>query len=83
MFKVIATALVLVASVNASAASYYIVDGALKTSGQAQKAALTNPKAQIFKIQATKVSMNEETGRLKKSADLSEAELKSAVSKMK
>lgn len=80
MFKAIATAIVLAASLSANAASYYFVNGKpAANQAEAKRAGLKDPKAKIVKIQATVVQMNEETLNLKKSSDISLQEVKALI----
>jgi hypothetical protein len=85
MFKRAAIAVsTLIVTVNCFATTFYVVDGKLVgKAGEAKKIATTNPKAKVVKIQATEVQMNEETGNLKKSRDLTAAETKQAVNSLK
>ena len=62
------------------AKTFYYVNGKLvETVGQAKKAALKDPKAVVYKIQATQVAMNDETLNLKKSKDVELEQLKTII----
>ena len=76
--------LTIIASASAQAATFYIVDGKqVASAGEAKRAAIKNPKATIVKVQATQVTMNEETMNLKKSRDLTTDEVKKASAALK
>lgn len=77
MKQVIIAGLVSLACVAAQAKTFYIVNGKAATAAQAKKA---DKNATIIKVQASKVQMNEDTGNLKKSADVEATDLKKAVS---
>ena len=69
--------LALLGSVSAQAGSFYFINGkAVKTKGEATKAAMKDPKAKVVKVQASYVSLNDETMNLKKTEDISLDDMK-------
>lgn len=81
--KLFLSTLTLLASVHASAATFYVVDGKIVNQGAAEETARKSPQAKIIKISATYVAINPETGNFKKFADIGDDELKKAVSSAK
>lgn len=56
--------------IAANAETYHCLNGKEVSAGEATRASLSNSKASIIKVQVSKVSLNEETMRLKKVDDV-------------
>lgn len=77
--KHILVALVLVAGFQASAKTFYSVGGKIVSAGAAEEAKRKDPKTKVYKIQATEVQLNDETGNFKKLNDIEAETLKSLI----
>lgn len=62
---------------KAQAETFYFVNGAKSSAGEAERTLQKDPNAVVLKIQANKVGYSDKTGNLKKTEDPTDEQLKS------